>query len=1109
MLMKKINTLLFSLLIVLSHALAQDIQVSGTVTHSADGKPIAGATILVKGTLNGTMTDGMGNYKISCPANTTLIYSFVGMKTTDEQVNGRTTINIVLIDDALNLNQVVVTALGVKREKKQLGYSVQDVKSEDLNMAQNLNPLGALSGKVAGASITQSSGDPGAATYVLLRGQTTIGLSNQPLYVVDGIPIDNSSTSVGNPDDAQNTELENTGSSNRGLDLNPNDIENISVLKGPAAAALYGNQAASGAIIITTKKGKATKGTGRLFNVSYTTNYSWDMVNRLPQLQDQWTKGFAGESSPYSSGENLSWGPKADTLYWNGTKNVFDSHGEIIGASSKNGKSIAFTPYNNVGDFFQTGQTFNNSLAIDGASNFYTYRFSMGNVKQSGIIPLTSLNKTNLSFNSDFNVTDKFTIGASANYANFVNRRAQMGSNLSGLMLGLLRTPISFDNSGGYDDPVNTPEAYMFDDGTQRTYRGIGVNGRGYYDNPFWTINKNKYLSNTNHVIGNMHSTYKINSWITVSERIGTDLYFTNSETSYEINSAANKSGKVSFANESNQILNNDLMVTATKDITNAISTSYMVGWNLYQNKSYYDYIEGQNLTIPGFYHISNAQNIQAKQGVKSIYRKNGLYGQARASYKNYLFADFTARYEQSSTFLPKSLGNFFYPSISTSFVFTDAINYFKENRKILSFGKIRASYASVGKDPSAQSTVTTYGTTTVSDGWTPGEPFPFGGITGFQHGGFTGLLLTPDLKPERTTSREIGVDLRFLNGRIGFDYTYYKSISKDLLLQIPISRSSGYSYIYTNAGKLWSEGHELTLSIVPIKTKDIKWESNFNWSTNVTYCPELAEGIDRVLLNGFEGSAVVVAAGYRFGVFEGGKFMRDANGNVVIDDDKTSATYGMPFEDGKISIISNMAPKWTGGWLNSITYKNFNFSFLIDTKQGGKIWNGTKGALTYFGTAKATEDRYTTTTFNEGIYANSVKGHLDANGDLSHFTEAGTEVNGVGGTNDIKTNLNEDWYLGNGGGFGSVAEHFVEDASYWKLKEMALNYTVHDKFLAKTKFIKGASVGLFGRNLYLNTKYSGVDPETSLTGASDAQGLDYFNNPSTRTFGFNLRINF
>ena len=1083
--------------------LAQKITVSGRISSSSDGQVLPGASVLVKGTSIGVISDLNGDYKIECEPNSTLLFRYTGFKVSELIVGSQTVINMQLQEDKNLLNEVVVTALNVKREKKSLGYSVQEVKSEELNKANNFNPLGALSGKVAGAQITQSSGDPGAATFIQLRGQTTIGLENQPLIVVDGVPMNNNNVQVGNPDNSTNNYLGETGTSNRGLDINPNDIENMTVLKGPAAAALYGNQAASGAIIITTKKAKLGKGDSKTINVSFQSNISWDRVNKLPELQNKYSQGTGGQYEGPDKNTRTSWGALIDTLYWNGASNYkWDNKGDIVGKSDPT-KKTPVSPYDNAGDFFQTGMTFNNSVAIDGGSQDAMYRFSMSNVKQKGIIPLTDLNKTNLSLNTDFNLNKKLSAGATVNYANIDNNRSQMGSNTSGLMLGLLRTPITFDNSNGLVNPVDDPMAYSFANGTQRTYRG----GAGY-DNPYWTINKNKYNSATNHIFGNIHFNYKANSWLNITERLGTDRYNTNSHQHIAVYSASYQPGKLYTANESNGIINNDLILNATKKLTSNIEGEMLMGWNLYAEKNDYTYTEGDGLTIPDFYHISNAQTVQAKE-TNSKYRKNSIYAQGKLTYKNYLYLDLTARYDQSSAFLPTSTGNFIYPSANLSYVFTENIKWFKENDKILSFGKVRLSAASVGKDPSIYSTQTYYSNTNVADGWTPGEPFPFNGVTGFQHGGINGTLADPNLKPERTNSKEIGFDLRFLKGRINLDYTYYKSKSKDLLLSVPIARSSGYAYKYTNAAALWSEGHEISLNLVPVKTKNFRWESTFNWAKNVTVCSDLAPGIERVSLNGFEGTIIVVARGERFGVFEGGKFLRNSDGKILIDDDPTSPTYGYPVEDGKVSIIANMAPKWTGGWLNNFVYKGFNLSVLFETKQGGKLWNGTNGALTYFGTAKETENRNTSTVFNSGIYDGAVMGHLDANGNVVHYDANLNEVSGSGSANTTSVKLDEAWYSGNGGGFGAVAEHFVENASYIKLRELSLSYDFSSSTLAKTKYFKAITLGVFGRNLWLKTKYSGVDPETSLSGATDAQGMDYFNNPGTKTFGVNLKFNF
>lgn len=458
--MKKLTLLMAFLHAFAFTMLSQEVQVKGRVTSAEDGSALPGASVVVKGTNTATVTDPEGNYSIRVPAGaTTLVVSFIGMKTKEVEIAGQTTINIAMQPEVIGMEEVVVTALGISKERKTIGYAVQDVKSDDLTRVPNLNMINSLNGRVAGLQVTSASGVAGSSSYITIRGANSITGNNQPLFVVDGIPIDNSMNASGNPDNGSNNLLEGVAYSNRAIDLNPEDIESVTVLKGGAASALYGIRAANGVIIITTKKGKASKEGFGTIDVS--SSVAFDQVNKLPELQNKFVQGQGGKYRGPETRNRYSWGPKADTMYWDGsTNNKYDKHGFLVGASDPNAK-IKFTPYDNLNNFFQTGITYNNSVSFSGGNENSSFYANLTNLSTTGIVPKNTFDKTSIKISGETKVSQKITIEGSANYIKSGGNRIQQGSNLSGVMLGLLRTPISFDNSNGYSDPANTPEAYI------------------------------------------------------------------------------------------------------------------------------------------------------------------------------------------------------------------------------------------------------------------------------------------------------------------------------------------------------------------------------------------------------------------------------------------------------------------------------------------------------------------------------------------------------------------------------------------------------------------------------------------------------------------------
>ncbi len=1072
--MRKVITLFTLVLAFISlQVSAQDRTITGKITSTQDNLGIPGATVVVVGTTIGTTTDVDGNFKITLPATAKSIrVTALGMKPKQVDLGASNNIDFALDLDALQLNEVIVSAIGIKQEKKAVGYSTQSVSGESISKAGQTNVLNGLSGKVAGIQITNAAGTPGGSVNIRLRGVTSINGNNDPLFIVDGISLDNSHDASGNPDNGGNNYLESVNNSNRLVDLNPDDIESVNVLKGPAAAALYGINASNGAIIITTKKGGKKVGGG--VNVVVGSSFTWSEVNKLPELQNKFVKGSGGLYKSYESSSSGSWGPSGDSSYWNpGAPTPFNQNGQLIGATEAAATpgAIKFSPFDNVGQFFRTGFTTENNVSMSGGNDVSTYRMSFSRLADDGIVPTSNFKRYTLSIAGSSNISNKLSATGNISYSKSGGRRVQQGSNTSGLMLGLLRTPISFDNSNGNTDPEAT-NAYIFADGSQRNYRG-GVG----YDNPYWTINQNPFNDDVNRMFGSVSANFKAYSWMDVTYRIGTDFYSDRRKQILAIGSRTLPQGQIFQQDIFYRHVNSDLFVTLNKKFNEDFTGSLLVGNNVFGSFKSNSYVEGTGLSFPDFQNISVATTIITRQ-TDTKYRTHAFYSSAKLNYKDYLFLDLTGRLESSST-LPKDNNTFFYPSVSLGWVFTDAL---KMNNKTLPYGKLRVSYAIVGKDAPVYALNNYFTQGVFGDGWTNGITFPFNGIVGYSVDNTLGNL---NLRPEKTKSFEIGADLKFLDNRLGLDVTYYNNKSIDQILAVPIAGSSGYRAQIKNAGSIKNTGLEVVLYAKPVKTKNFEWEISLNWARNRNKVLALADGIKELFLNGFEGSAIYAVVEQPYGQIYGSRWLRDGSNRIVINE-----ADGLPIQDATVGVIGDPNPDWTGGVTNTFTYKGFAFSFLVDIKSGGDIWNGSRGALTFFGRSLETENRGATKVF-EGV-----RGYYDTNNNLIVTGDANTVV----------ATLDQSYYQGIGSGFNGPTEQFVEDGSYVKLREVTLSYSIDKKWLKKTPF-GSIDISLIGRNLWLKTDYKGVDPETSLTGAGNSLGIDYFNMPSVRSYGFSVRV--
>jgi TonB-linked SusC/RagA family outer membrane protein len=1049
---------------------AQGIVVKGKVTASEDGQPIPGVAVVVKGTTLGTITGINGEYELEIPQDAqALLFSFVGMKTQEISVTGRTTIDVVMEADVIGIEEVVVTAIGIRRETKALGYAAEAISGDQISGSGETNIIQSLASKAAGVQITASSGTPGTSAKITLRGNSTFTNDNQPLIVVDGVPIDNSTTQTVAADYPFNEGLQGVNYANRAIDLNPDDIESVTILKGPAAAALYGVRAGSGAIIYTTKRGTSGKSQGIRATYSFSADIS--EVNKLPELQMTWAQGDGGGLP--------------DTLggYTQGTYDVCDFGPDMIaftdddvsyGTPNSWGPKISdlgsqgVKATDNLAEFFRTATSFTHNLSLMGGSENASFRLAVSRLDQNGIIPNTFYNKTSVRLTSDANITVKWKMGGTVNYIASTGRRAQNGSNLSGIMLGLTRAPASYDLN---DDELG----YQFPTGQQRQYNYV-------YDNPYWSVYNNVFNDKVDRVLGSAYLTWTPFKWLTGTYRIGVDVISDNRKFHWAPGAwnADDLRGEVHENNQRHAEYYGDLLVTASYDFTEKIHTSLTLGNNLDHRYDQNLFGRGRVINVPELYNLSNTSTLYSDEN-QTIVRTAALFFDFSASYGDLLYLNATGRNEWSSTF-GLNRTNFFYPSVSMSFVFTELI---PENN-ILSFGKLRLAYAQSGISPQAYTSKTYYLAPFITDGYTNGVSFPYKGNNGF---GINAVLGNPDLKPERVTGKEVGADLRFFLGRFNIDFTYYNQLTTDILVLRPIAASSGFRFMQSNTGEMVNKGVELIVSGDPIKTSAFNWNISFNWAKNNNEVLRLAEGVNEISLeSGFDDIGSYAIVGDAYGAFYGTKWVRDGNDNLVID-----PSTGLPYTEPLEANIGNPFPDWLGGLRNTFTFKGLSLTALLDVRQGQSVWCGTIARLHKIGRTAESADR-------ERMYV--IPGVLATGTDADGNPIPGTEPNNV----EISA---YDYFSNYIGDNSSVAkEQSIYDGSWIRLREVGLSYKFN--FRDKIPVIKGLDLGFTGRNLWLKTDYPGVDPETSLLGAgSNLNGWDYFNMPGSRSYIFTIRVDF
>jgi TonB-linked SusC/RagA family outer membrane protein len=1055
--MKKLSLLLLMVFCTVGLALAQRT-VTGQIVDDS-GEPLIGANVVIKGSTVGTVTDFDGNYSLDVPDDGgILVISYTGYATQELEIGTSNTLDIVL-SEGVELGEVVVTAIGLESNKRILGYSVQNVDADDVVNSREVNFIDGLNSKIAGVSVVSSSGSPGASSNIRIRGSSSVTGSNDPLFVIDGVPIDNSE--VGNG-------VGGYDQSNRAIDINPNDIASITILKGAAATSLYGVRAANGAVIITSKQGKAGDPT-----ITISGTYSFDQVNQFPSLQNEYAQGRPLGGVPTWRGphtaEGFSWGPSISDLEFDGSEYDFDKGGRLVAKGTGNGTPARAYDREN---FFVTGGTYDLSASVSGGSNNVNYYISGGRLSQTGVVPNATFERNTFKVSVNADLTDKLSAFLSANYIYSGGDRIQRGSNIKGVMLGLLRTTPTFDNGNGLEgqEAADNPETYIRPNGAQRSYRA------GVYDNPYWTANKNPYRDNVNRMIGYAGMRYEILPWLAVQYRLGIDMYTDRRNWAEDIN-PGRASGEVSQSFISSTDINSDLLLLVNTNFSPDWSFTGTFGHNYFSQQYINQGSDGTTLAAPDFYHISNATDIQSFE-VVSARKLIGAYADMNLGFRDYLYFNITARNDWSTT-LPAGNNTFQSWSASIGFAITELLEM--QNNPIMSYAKLRLSYGSVGNDAPIYATQNYFNPAAASgDGFISAITFPAYGVNAFERDIQLGNNI---LVPERTTTLEIGGEFKFWNGRIGLDVTYFNSESTDQILPVQLPAPTGFTSAILNAGRITNEGLELMLSVNAVKGDNFRWDIDANFYTYSNIVEELAEGIEDIGLSGFTSTSSDAVAGFPFGVIYGNGFQYDEAGNRLIGTD------GFPLQDPTKRPLGDPNPDWTLGLRNSFTFFNsLTLSALLDVRQGGDVWCGTCGIINYFGVSQTSSDQRNDVVVFDGVLADGTPNDI--------AVPLADPANGLGGNYWIKY------------GFGGITEMNVYDASWVRLRELTLAYSLPQSVLANSS-LENVSFALSARNLWLNTDYPGIDPESNLTGATNGFGLDYFNMPNTKSYSLTVKLVF
>lgn len=1077
---KRIHLFLLALAIGVIQGAAQVTTVRGIVTTEEDGEPVIGASVIVKGTALGTVTDVNGRFELSGlpPSATRLLISYISLMAKEVAIAPQ--VSVTLKSDTHLLDEVVVTALGISREKKALGYTAQEVKQDALVQGKDNNLLNSLSGKIAGVRITNTQGDVGSSRIVI-RGETSIAGENQPLFVVDGIPVDNSQL---------NARSSGRDFKNAIADLNPEDIKTLTVLKGPNAAALYGARAAHGAIVITTKGGdKRQKGIGITLHSSTQVSF----VATLPEFQNLFGQGAGGRFSyvdgkgaGVNDGVDESWGPRLDIGL---LIPQFDS------PLDADGNRVA-TPWvshpNNVRDYFRMGISTNNGISVARGDDKYQFRVGYNYEKQVSIVPDAGTNKTNISLNTDYHLAKWIVVGATANYIVYTAPSLPGSATPSGSNVRSNSPMLQFLWFGRQVDTNSLKADYT------RNWNS------SYYDNPFWSASYNTQSQERHRLIGDLHAEFRLTDGLNVRFRTSTDWYNDRRKSKVKWGSAGAGSPYGSYAEDAYTVKENNTEVLATyiKQLNKNWGIDALLGFNV-RNKQYENnYQAAPRLAVADLYTLTNSRDPLISSNDFYRLRQYGLYGSIQLDYRRWAFLNITGRNDWSST-LPVDNNSYFYPSVTASVLLSEAFGW---RSKAVNYLKIRGGWSQVGADANPYQLATVFTSETAFNG----NPLQSSSTIG----------MNPNLKPEKTSSIEAGFEAAFWDNRLYLDFTYYKTDSRNQILKLATTAASGYTSQVRNAGHIRNRGYEIQLGAVPIQTsKGFRWNLDLNYGANSSKVVKLD---DEGLITSYQlyssGIQILASVGEAYGTLFGTSYVRDANGNVVVD------ANGLPKISTTNKTLGKFTPDWTGGISNTFSYRSLSLSFLIDASVGGSIFSNTNktgkytgvlantlsgrdaehGGLWYYTAAMGNNVRLpespSYSVSSDGLY------YAQVNGQSTRVYQDGIMVEGVteSGSKNEEVVSAEKYYHR----IYSIAEANVYDASYVKLREVALSYRLPRLWTQKLH-LQEASVTLTGRNLWTIYKsVPNIDPESALT-TGNAQGVEAYSLPTTRSFGVNLSVKF
>lgn len=1014
---------------------ADKITVQGTVVD-ATGEPLIGVSVLELGTTNGAITDIDGKFSLSVASGSKLELSYIGYKSI--QVEAKADLGVItLSEDTEVLEEVVVTALGIKREKKALGYAMQEVKGESLVASREANIANALSGKIAGVQITRSSNGPGGSSKIQLRGANSVTGMNQPLIVVDGVPMDNFTGS-------DNADFYNpTLDMGNGLsDINPEDIESMSVLKGASAAALYGSRAGNGVILITTKKGTKREGLG----ITVSASVSAETIFMKPNLQKSFGQGTNGT---YDSETGSSWGPAMGTEYtFNGQKRI-----------------MSF--FDNIDSYFNVGTNFTESVSFQQQFDKTAVYASATRMDDSSKIPGAKLDRTNFTLraSSTFGKDDRWSFDGKIQYINTgAENRPLIGNNDSNAFLTIYRLPASLDIRD-YSNPLDA-------DGKMNWWSPSGLN-------PYWLEKYNLNEDSRSRFLLNASLKYKFTDWLNLELRGGSDMYFTESNAkTYTGASNLNNGNSAYELNEQRFYENNfSFLLSAQKDnLIDKIGVSATFGGNLMERKSTGLKNRAGKLTVPNLFSINNSSASDRSVTETYSHRKiNSLYGTLGLNYNGWIFLDATFRNDWSST-LSKENRSFFYPSVSLSWVITDMLNKIeKPLPEWVTYAKARASFAQVGNDMDPYQLYDFY--EVGSDVWgnTTAKP----GKTKYD----------ATVRSELITSWEAGLEMKFLNNRLGFDLAWYKSNAKRQLMKIPMNEMSGYENKIINAGNIQNSGIELMINARPVETVDFSWDTQINFSKNNNKILDLGPGIPKYRLGGTEELQVYAVAGGNYGEIWGSRFARVEDKNSPYYGKLILNEAGLPTATSEPSKIGDQQPDCMLGWNNTFSYKGFTFGFQIDGRIGGDIYSYTNYMLQVNGRAEVTAP----------------------NGARDKFVVDGVIADGKGGykVNTVEVTPQQYWANGIGSGNNGIGEANIYDGTNFRLRNVSLNYSFPREMLKKTCF-QQVKMGVSVNNVWMiYSDMEGIDPESVMVANTNATGFEFGASPTSRTYLFNVTLGF